>query len=208
MSIVWGLKAVTIYFRFVSRNSIFKEFNEITKTNHTNKLSQTFCRDGAPLFAKNIKSDALITLTCRYITLHTHRCLSRKCTDHESATKHLKLYSISVETVRHCVKCSVLYITPSNNWPWKRGGRVLCCQTAPDTDTGTLLYLGNMFDSVILGKDISTNSLFFWKFVGRKKISVVFMCSIKLKRYKNVHLFIWIIFYLSCIIWWYVKDYK
>ena len=34
-------------------------------------------------------------------------------------------------------------------------------QAAPDPETGSLLYFGNMFDSVILGKDISTNSLFF-----------------------------------------------
>ena len=43
-------KAFTLYILGSCQETVFyKELNEITKTNHTNKLSHTFCRDGASL---------------------------------------------------------------------------------------------------------------------------------------------------------------
>ena len=90
---------------------IVEPLSELTKDN-PQAISQI---TAFVMFAKNNESEAPITVVSRYMTLHTRQCLFIKCTDHKSATQHLKLYSISVGTVRPCVECSALYTTPSNN---------------------------------------------------------------------------------------------
>ena len=107
------LETITIFFKSEGGwvAEIVEPLSELTKDNHQ-EISQIIA---FVMFAKNNESDAPITVVSRYMTLHTRQCLFIKCTDHKSATQHLKLCSISVETVRPSVECSVLYTTPSNN---------------------------------------------------------------------------------------------